>query len=209
MSAFSRLPHVAATSRFFFRCKICLSSMAADLPNDRLQRSPEEPARNFLREAPRCAACSGSLELMGRVQPADMDKRARLQKETVRCACDARCTAATGPECNCVCGGANHGTLRLVTVTRDAGALPTLRPIDVAKSQAIASEWNDELVAALDRVDRAERAWREGAGPQARHTPSHIYWAKRSISKARELRTQASRLKALRLVLPPTLQLLK
>lgn len=30
---------------------------------------------------------------------------------------DARCTNATGPSCDCSCGGVNHGTHRVVAIT--------------------------------------------------------------------------------------------
>jgi hypothetical protein len=30
--------------------------------------------------------------------------------------CDGKCTGATGPNCDCICGGENHGTGRVVPI---------------------------------------------------------------------------------------------
>jgi hypothetical protein len=40
------------------------------------------------------------------------------------CPCDARCTNAKGPSCNCSCGGANHGAGHAVDLRCDSVALP-------------------------------------------------------------------------------------
>lgn len=55
--------------------------------------------------------CNGSVEFMGVVQG---DKYVKTEN---RSPCDGRCTHAHGPSCDCECGGANHGTGRLVQVT--------------------------------------------------------------------------------------------
>lgn len=50
----------------------------------------------------------------------------RLLTPEERSPCDGRCTNARGPNCDCRCGGANHGSRRVVTVWRcaDAGRVP-------------------------------------------------------------------------------------
>lgn len=37
-------------------------------------------------------------------EPTDLDTNPRVAED-----CDARCTGAFGPDCNCPCGGRNHG----------------------------------------------------------------------------------------------------
>lgn len=55
--------------------------------------------------------CNGDVTLMGQVHGCSygvtVDKPA----------CDGRCTHASGPECDCACGGANHGTGKVVQTT--------------------------------------------------------------------------------------------
>lgn len=75
-----------------FRCRACLGVFFSD--------------RNEV------CPCHGdndhrTCEVMGRV----VDART-YAKEV--CACDARCTHASGPHCECHCGGVNHGTGRTV-----------------------------------------------------------------------------------------------
>jgi len=96
-------------NRWYIRCTDCLTVSAVDA----------EP------HGARCA-CGGAIESMGRVT-----RWGRLGRDTLDVPCDARCTNATGPRCDCPCGGENHGTRRLVTVTQDAGGIPqvsALRP---------------------------------------------------------------------------------
>jgi hypothetical protein len=53
---------------------------------------------------------------MGRVRPDNTYVRVEE-----RCACDHRCTNATGPNCDFQCGGVNHGTHRIVQVVVESG----------------------------------------------------------------------------------------
>lgn len=96
--------------RYMYRCRECLAVTAVDgSPIDR---------------AARCA-CGGIPESLGYVR--ESYAGARLARDTVRCACDHRCTGATGPSCDCVCRGENHGTGAVVEVTVDAGGVPRLQ----------------------------------------------------------------------------------
>lgn len=52
--------------------------------------------------------CDGRVRFMGQV------KGSVYQKIENRPACDGRCTHACGPTCDCACGGANHGTGKVV-----------------------------------------------------------------------------------------------
>lgn len=144
----------------YFRCRNCLSiSTATDLP----------------RNAVTCGACSGTVEHLGRVH----EDQKRLVNDHQVPACDGRCTNATGPNCFCRCGCVNHGTGRLVTITTDAGGIPTITPLDLDEARARAAEylkWKNALVRAFDmkfpgirevmgkgiRIDRVKwNAWRE------------------------------------------------
>ena len=84
------------------KCMDCLSAFAV-----------AEQARKM-----QCACGGSKVEYMGRVQG---DKLKRTEE---RCACDARCTNAQGPVCDCQCGGLNHGTGRTVSVAITSG-IPT------------------------------------------------------------------------------------
>ncbi len=95
-------------ARHFFRCKTCLTPYALEL----------EDVKKFA-GLPACPWCgyAGEPEYMGEVV------RDRLTVETALCPCDDRCTSATGPKCDCQCGGKNHGKGWLVVIA-DNGAVP-------------------------------------------------------------------------------------
>lgn len=161
-------PLVHAPARFFYRCVDCLAVGAAD---------------EYVRDAS-CIGCGGRIESMGRV-----GKSGRLVTESIECPCDARCTNAKGPKCDCKCNGANHGSGMLVVVVRDAGPLPVLlMPISLA-SRKRATEWREALTAARAEVDRLK------AGEAARGGSWRRYYAARSaIHKARGRRSHVTRM---------------
>lgn len=107
-----------------------------------------------------CGICDGKLEYMGHVQ-AD-----RLVETGERCKCDGRCVFASGPNCDCHCGGANHGHGwfggGFEIVTTDRGPIPCLRMPDNAKAATIAAEWRAAYRAACAAADTADKAgdWR-------------------------------------------------
>ena len=72
--------------------------------------------------SPKCGICTQDVNYLGYAGP---DGKKLLRNED-RCPCDGRCTGATGPNCTCQCGGANHGSGRLVTVTIEAGKVPII-----------------------------------------------------------------------------------
>jgi len=92
----------APAVRYFHRCADCLSVVTLD--------------REY--RAATCGECGGAVEFMGRTE------RNRLVKDAMLCPCDARCTGARGPSCDCRCGGENHGSNLWVPVTVDAGGVP-------------------------------------------------------------------------------------
>jgi hypothetical protein len=111
---------ITETQRWCWRCVDCLSVVFV-----------ESQERSLL-----CGVCAGSMEPMGRVA------RNRVFDAERRCPCDVRCTSAQGPNCECSCGGANHGSNAVVEVIRDLGPIPTLgRPKCAADAIARAAEF--------------------------------------------------------------------
>jgi hypothetical protein len=113
--------------RYFLRCRGCLSIMAL---------AGERPPA-----ASRCSACEGSIEIMGQVR---YQRIVRIEEHTP---CDLRCTMASGPSCDCQCGGKNHGSKILVTVAQDVGGIPRVTPPNPDKARRTHQEW---LRAALE-----------------------------------------------------------
>ncbi len=131
--------------RIFLRCKGCLQVAAVD---------GKAPPRGT-----KCTVCEGDIDYMGRVH------ESRLVKTEERCPCDARCTSAGGPTCDCACGGKNHGSNMLVTVTIDAGGIPRITPLKPEKARAIFAEFTAakaETQARLEAVFPEFKAQRAG-----------------------------------------------
>jgi hypothetical protein len=68
------------------------------------------------------------------------------------CACDERCTNASGPNCDCSCGGKNHGTRKTVQVEIYMGKVKILSQVD-AKSLARAAEFRQAKKEAEERFN--------------------------------------------------------
>jgi hypothetical protein len=68
--------------------------------------------------------CDGPVIFMGII------KGEKWEKTGTRPACDGRCTHAHGPSCDCACGGANHGTGRVVNVVVLEGKVKVDKPED-------------------------------------------------------------------------------
>lgn len=169
--------------RFFYRCADCLSVMAIDAELRWILRPDAEqpyPAANVYMLG-KCGACGGYLEFMGKVE------RNRLVRTEERSPCDARCTHARGPSCDCKCGGMNHGSGLWVTVTIDAGGIPVANVAPFAMSQARAYR---ELYAAVKEAIN-ERYGRYLDGTRLT----------RMLHAAAELRTHAARNKKLNAIL--------
>jgi len=64
--------------------------------------------------------CNGHVTFMGQVNGNI------YQKTENKPACDGRCTHACGPICDCECGGANHGTGRLVATVVKEGKVKAI-----------------------------------------------------------------------------------
>jgi hypothetical protein len=172
------------TARYFVRCTVCLAVSAID----------EHPASVM-----QCGVCAGHLETMGRVE------RDRLVRDEHLCPCDDRCTSAKGPICTCRCNGKNHGSHLLVTVTRDAGAVPTVTPArSREQARLFAIEYRAAREAALTRLDtftnrRQAAGWLDAADYRE-HRALSI-----ALRKAHEAREHRARMPTLRAVLPATI----
>lgn len=118
-------------SRHFWKCPLCLTVAATE--------------GNGISSL-NCGHCQLAMNYMGRVTGD------RLTRTEERCQCDARCTFAVGPNCDCQCGGVNHGSQMLVTVTVDAGPVPVaqVKPTaqalwDLKEYQALRAKLQAEL----------------------------------------------------------------
>jgi len=127
--------------RHFYRCADCLSVVATETKIQPVQVPP-----SYFYSFGECGACGGAIEYMGEVH------RDHLIRTALRVPCDGRCTGATGPSCDCRCGGKNHGSNRLVEVVVETGKLPRLMapPDAAAKGEAYRQ--------LLERIRSAHRA---------------------------------------------------
>lgn len=126
-------------SRHFWKCPLCLTVAATE--GDTVSKL-------------NCGHCQVSMNYMGRVS------QNRLVQTHERCACDARCTGAVGPSCDCVCGGANHGRNAVVLVNVDCGPVPVaqVKPTaqalwDLKEYQALREKLQAELKTLHPRKD--------------------------------------------------------
>ena len=162
--------------RHFYRCPDCLTVSAAE----------HEGYGPLYRLT--CELCLAHVEHMGhvdRLTPEQVKRRAYV------CPCDGRCTGATGPKCECKCGGENHGTNALVAIDTIVGAAPRLLVKDKATAQRIADEWKAAKQSAIDRIAQFGTGWLDTEAYNRK-------WALTStLHKARKLRSHAGRMKAL------------
>jgi len=157
-------------NRHFYKCPLCLCVAAVDAAHQ---------------QAIECGHCAEPMEYMGRVY------QDRLIKGQVRCACDARCTSAAGPKCDCHCGGKNHGKGTVVHVRIDAGkAIAETKP--TAKQILQAREF-------IEIRQQAREAYR--SLDRAGHLPYEQFVRKlrigRELTAANKSRTHAARMRHL------------
>lgn len=165
----------AKVNRWFWKCDDCLRVVATDV--------------ELAGVDPRCGACEGRMDRMGRVSGE------RLVKDEVRCPCDARCTGAKGPLCSCSCGGENHGSGMVEEVAIDAGAVPVIGKQTNAECMAIADEWRAALAPLAAERDALLREKQAGWIERAKF--DRLCELGRLIGHARNLRTHKGRMKVL------------
>lgn len=146
-----------ARHRRYFRCGQCLGVWTVDLDGavtvDAIRKAP----------CPLCDAPARQHEDLGRVHSA-FSSVLMLETGEMRCKCDGRCIGATGPACDCVCQGENHGkgiAACYAVETENGTVRGRMRaaPKSQAKARERAAEWTAaqaELQAMAEPL-RAER----------------------------------------------------
>ena len=106
------------------------------------------------------------------------------------CKCDSKCTCATGPECDCHCGGENHGAGMAATFERLASGAVQVRMGVPAKTQERARQAATNYQALLAQA-LAEEATFRGCG-------SGCYWkGERLVREAKDSRSHPARMRKL------------
>lgn len=107
--------------RHYYRCTECLGVAVME---------------RYMTAGLQCDCGSTSWEYMGRVV------QDRLVRNESTVPCDARCTEARGPSCDCSCGGKYHGSGLVVEVLVDVGSVRRVKTReDVERRRRIAEEW--------------------------------------------------------------------
>ncbi len=174
--------------RHYWRCPDCLSVSVTEGPVEAVL--PRDAWGRMLN----CALCGVRCEYMGRVNIRTM----RLEQTREVCACNEKCQSATGPNCSCICGGANHGVSMFVKVVCSTSAIPEITPID-RKAEVRRDEYRAALKAARERIAWAFAAMerkRQGA-----YLADQVYWPARealaALANAKQRAQHGPRLKAL------------
>lgn len=147
----------------YYRCWDCLEIGSSEELLPYKKKGWNADARRIT-EA-KCA-CNGPIDYLGQTT----EDRKRLEKEVEKSVCDARCTNATGPNCNCKCDCANHGTGRVVKVIK-TGALPKFEySPDIQESAVLRGTDYRQLIADLKK------------GIADAQLPSYIPWSSRNTN---------------------------
>jgi hypothetical protein len=171
----------------YFRCMDCLSTMTSY-------------------ETPVMCACDGLLVPMGQVY----DKH--YGEEVVRPACDGRCTHSAGPICTCKCGGANHGTGKLVKTVVINGVVKVTE-VD-ADAHKRAQEWREAFNAARDRFEKHLAApFNEMVANQGKVNNVQFWTIRRAyssgkfhLSKISQMKVHKARMEAAKTAFPVPLE---
>lgn len=124
------------TRRHYYRCTDCLSVCVVRHDGWSGKRLD-------------CDACNGALEHMGYVRG-----EACLEKRHLLCPCNGACTGALGPNCECQCGGENHGRGLecFITECQHQGGVPRVKPRDDVSARIRAAEYREARSAIMARV---------------------------------------------------------
>lgn len=143
--------------------------------------------------------CGGSLSFMGYTK---RDSRVLFDK-SLATPCSTLCTDAAGPCCNCACGGAHHGTGRMIEVEKAVGTVPRLK---VANQKALdrASEFLS-LVESFpafmsSKFGNSYKNYCDGIWI-SRQEWSAIYKTVSAFNQAKKLQVHKTRIKKLRGIL--------
>lgn len=168
----------------YVRCRCCLATSTV-----------EAYSANMF-----CGVCHDAepLEVMGVVTPYGW------QKMVDRCKCDHRCTFATGPKCECSCGGENHGAgmLGFVEVVAETGKVSVTANKNKEKHAKNGAEFR-ALCAEVDRVLNAVQgmtAFKKGTWiPRGQW--EECSYLRKEFRHARDLRSHSGRVKNLKALL--------
>jgi hypothetical protein len=161
-------------NRYYYKCPICLSVGAHEY----------HKKIEIL-----CDLCNEKMECMGMVHDN------HLVEIDMRSPCDARCTNAFGPSCDCHCHGENHGTGLIVPVFVVVGEIPKMKTADATayfrrkeylKADEEARKRLEETIAKLNLVD-----------PTSWSTKNKIMTARNLYKHTTELKVHATRMKKL------------
>lgn len=128
--------------RLYYRCTDCLATVCIETEK---------------RVKAECGICGCEyMEFMGEVVGKDWQKVERVSHS-----CNEACVTAQGPNCDCACGGANHGagfqySLEVVA----SGKVRITLDTDKEKRVAIAKEYQDAIGSAVSRIkDKMGHSW--------------------------------------------------
>jgi len=173
--------------RYFFRCFECLSVSAIDTP-DRLGYDFKAL----------CGACGDPrpIEFMGEV------KQNSLIRREDRTPCDYRCTSATGPNCECHCGGPNHGTNKVVEFISVVGSIPVITPPSPISARTRAREFRELYNQILSQIPGQREYERKRAGeyldPIDFNKACKGKYDRARLRQIEKMRSHPARMKALR-----------
>lgn len=178
-------------ARHCYRCIDCLTVVFTD---EKIADTWDKNRGNIL--VAECGACGGRMEYLGATT---WNAGTVRRIESWQCACDGRCTSATGPSCDCQCGGENHGTGRVVPVYRDQAVPRVMAPADAVGKAAEYRGLVAEFKAAHDR----KYGWinrKKAAGEWIENYDFYMdgQYSWKSFIKAKSIRTHAGRNKKLR-----------
>lgn len=142
-----------------------------------------------------CGLCAGPVEYLGQVNGG------RIVREEFFCPCDQRCTGATGPHCDCSCGGANHGcglSVRIVEV----GTVKRLDIPDTGKARRQVAEFRAAIAAAVAENSRLQKLPSIQWGG-TREDQIRLAKIRRAMRLAKSRRCHKTRMNDLAIVAPP------
>lgn len=128
----------------------------------------------------RCSACEAQVEVMGQVH---YQRIVNIEQHTP---CDARCTMASGPSCDCQCGGKNHGSKITIAAALDAGGIPRVTPPNPEKAIRVHTEWLRAKEGAEERIRKHFPGFRR----EAPIPPNLSTWETVQLQRARKYTDQ-------------------
>ena len=137
-------------NRWFWKCADCLTPVAIEV--DVKDKANHWTARDRF-GAMKCGACGGDMWFMGRVAGES------IVQDGHRCACDARCTTAAGPKCDCQCGGVNHGRSVVVPCVETVGDVPVAKVVPTEKLLRQVAEYRAARAEITAQLEACPSGW--------------------------------------------------